>query len=81
MSEDPSPEDAPETTEEESEKMKTMLYAFPREALRASDLKEIRDALEDAGYSMTTSEDGDNVMIQRPKETGTNVNVTDVLGE
>lgn len=79
MSEANESEDAQTTTDESTSNGTTVLYAMTREALTAQDLQEIRDALEDAGYTLTPSSDGDNVMVQR-KESRDSVDVQDVLG-
>ena len=82
MSEDNSSSGAEDTTEQNSaDNKKTILYAMTREALRAEDLTAIRDALDDEGYTLKPSEDGENIMIQRDKDTGTGVDVSDVLGQ
>lgn len=78
-SESSSDEDTTEAQTQTDDDKKTILYAMTREALRAEDLSEIRDALEDAGYYLTPSEDGENIMIQRDKNTGTGVDVSEVL--
>jgi len=80
MSEANESEDAQTTTDESTENNgTTVLYAMTREALTAQDLKDIRDGLEDKGYTLTPSSDGDNVMIQR-KDSTEGVDVQDVLG-
>ncbi len=80
MSETDSPADEQDTTDAQSdENMKTVLYAFTRKAMREDDLVDIRDALEDAGYSMTAGEESGNILIQRPEDTGSDVDIDGVL--
>lgn len=89
MSEDADPQDAEDTTEESTEEQteesteeetprKTILYAKTRAALRAEDLREIRDALPDE-YSLVPSDDGSKIMIQREQEEDKSDVVADVL--
>lgn len=81
MSENDSPEDAQDTTEEtaENDGAKTVLYCKTRAALRAEDLRAIKNALGEEGYSLVPSEDGSKVMIQREQEEDKSDVVADVL--
>jgi hypothetical protein len=67
--EDASPSDG-ETTEEQNSNGRTLLYGFPRKAMRTEDLKNIRDALEEEGYSFRYAEDSGNLLIERDEDAG-----------
>jgi len=68
-------------SEESGNSKKTVLYCFPREALREEDLAEIAETLEDAGYTLSTSEgEGDNLLIQREAVSGNSLNLSEALG-
>jgi hypothetical protein len=80
MSEDNSPsENAEENSEEEDVQMKTMIYGFPREAMTANDLREIKEGLEERGYEMSSTEDGEKIIIEREKNSENSVDVSSVL--
>lgn len=80
MSDDNDSQDAG-NDEEQNENMKTVLYSFTREALRPEDLREIRDALQESGFEISKGEESGNLLIQRPAETGSGVDVDSILGE
>lgn len=69
---DASPSDG-ETTEEQNSSGRTLLYGFPRKAMRTEDLKNIRDALEEEGYSFRYAEDSGNLLIERDEGEDANV--------
>ena len=72
MSEDDESATEADTTEEENSNSsgQTLLYGFPRKAMRTEDLKNIRDALEEEGYKFRYSEDSGNLLIERDEESG-----------
>ena len=77
MSEDNTSQDAESTAEEKVGT--TVMYAMTRESLTAEDVSNIKTALEDAGYFLEASSDGNNVMIKREEGTTTGVDLNDVL--
>ena len=70
MSEDASSPSEGDTTEEQNSNGRTLLYGFPRKAMRTEDLKNIRDALSEEGYKFRYSEDSGNLLIERDEESG-----------
>lgn len=86
MSEDTTTQAAEEETEEttedstEEKTKKTVLYCKTRAALTAEDLTSIKSALEEEGYCLTPSEEGDKVMIQREEVEDKSDVLSEVLG-
>ena len=72
MSEDDESSLGEDTTEEQNSDNsgRTLLYGFPRKAMRTEDLKNIRDALSEEGYKFRYSEDSGNLLIERDEESG-----------
>ena len=69
MSENESTQDAEKNSAETEKVGTTILYAMTREALTGEDVSALRNALEDEGYFMEKSSDGNNVMIKREEGT------------
>lgn len=83
MSEESESQDAETTTEESTENnttQKTVLYCKTRAALTTEDLKSIKSALEDENYTLTPSDEGDKVMIQREEVEDKSDVLSEVLG-
>lgn len=81
MSQDNESADEQNDAENNSENFETVLYAFPREATTAEDLTAISEALP-GEYRVSVSEgDGENLLIQRERESGSSLDVSEVLNE
>jgi len=70
------------SAEEESSEKKTILYCFPREALGKKDIKEIKNILNENGYSLKSSDSEENnekILIQKEKDNSDGMNVSEII--
>jgi len=66
--------------EEKVQKNETILYCFPREATRKEDISNLKNVLEEEGYSLSVSEgEGENILIQREASEEEEFSVGEIL--